>query len=68
MALVFILILLAVVLVLTNYMWRKDEDRKEKAHEKKKEQFERLMEILRSKNSEKNTGVSDMKTDKNSES
>ena len=39
-------------------MWRRDADRRAEAHERKKEKFDKLMEILRKQHSETSEEIS----------
>jgi hypothetical protein len=41
-------------MVIANYMWQRERNRKEEAHEKRMQRFERLMETLKKPNSDKN--------------
>jgi len=56
---IIILIVAILCMVIANYMWQREKDRKEGEHERRMERFERLLETLRKSNSDKNDEVSD---------
>ena len=50
-------------MVIANYMWQRERNRKKEEHERRMERFNRLMEILKKPNSEANDEVSDTTDD-----
>jgi hypothetical protein len=51
---IIVLIVAILCMVIANYMWQRERNRKEEEHERRMERFERLMETLRKPNSDKN--------------
>jgi Flp pilus assembly protein TadB len=56
---IIVLIVAILCMVIANYMWQRERNRKEEEHERRMERFERLMETLRKPNSDKKVQESD---------
>ena len=66
---ILIIIIALICLLIAHYMLQRERHRREDAHERRMERFERLMELLRKPNSDKNDEVSDTtKVEQNSKS
>ena len=61
--LLIVLITAIICMVIANYMWQRERNRKKEEHERRMERFNRLMEILKKPNSEANDEVSDTTDD-----
>jgi hypothetical protein len=53
-------------MVIANYMWQRDRNRKKEEHERRMERFDRLMELLKKPNSDKEAQVGDTTEDEES--
>ena len=51
---IIVLIVAILCMVIAHYMWQRERNRKEEAHERRMERFERLMETLKKPDSDKN--------------
>lgn len=56
---IIVLIVAILCMVIANYMWQRERNRKEEEHERRMERFERLMETLRKPSSDKKVQESD---------
>lgn len=57
--LLIVLITAILCMVIANYMWQRERNRKKEEHERRMERFDRLMELLKKPNSDKEAQVSD---------
>lgn len=58
-----VLIVAILCMVIANYMWQRERNRKEEEHERRMERFERLMELLKKEKDNQNSD-SDIKQNK----
>ena len=55
--LLIVLITAILCMVIANYMWQRERNRKKEEHERRMERFDRLMELLKKPNSDKEAQV-----------
>ena len=56
---IIVIIVAGAAIVLANYMWQRERNRKEEQHERRIERYNKLLELLKKPNSDKNDEVSD---------
>ena len=58
---IIVIIVAGVAIVLANYMWQRERNRREEEHERRIERYNRLLELLKKPNSDPEAQVSNLR-------
>ena len=56
---IIVIIVAGIAIVLANYMWQRERNRREEQHERRVERYNRLMELLKKPNSDQDVQEND---------